>query len=182
MGRQYTIESYLDLVGRLRAAVPGISLTTDIIVGFCGETEDQFRFTLELLRAVRFDQVFAAAYSPRPGTPAMRLVDDVPAADKKRRLNELLAAQEAIGLELNEAWLGRRTQVLVDEARRPRLHDHETAGDLDPGPRLVGRNREHKLVHFDGPEVLVGSLVDVEIERVGPYALSGRLSGDSGHA
>jgi tRNA-2-methylthio-N6-dimethylallyladenosine synthase len=175
-------ESYLDLVGRLRAAVPGISLTSDIIVGFCGETDAQFAATLELLRKVRFDQVFAAAYSPRPGTPAMRLDDDVPALEKKRRLNELLAAQETIGLELNEAWLGRRTEVLVDEARQPRVHDHEAAGDREPGPRLVGRTREHKLVHFDGPAELVGSLVNVEIERTGPYALSGRMDRETSHA
>ena len=97
MGRQYDVPAYLDLVTRLRAAVPGISLTTDVIVGFCGETEAQFEATLDLLRAVRFDQVFAAAYSPRPGTPAARLPDDVPAAEKRRRLNELLALQEDIG-------------------------------------------------------------------------------------
>ena len=70
MGRQYSVDAYLELVARLRAAVPGISLTTDVIVGFCGETEAQFEATLDLLREVRFDQVFAAAYSPRPGTPA----------------------------------------------------------------------------------------------------------------
>ncbi len=172
MGRQYSAEAYLDLVERLRAAVPGIALTTDVITGFCGETEAQFESTLELLRTVRFDQVFAAAYSERPGTPATRLADDVPAADKKRRLNDLLAVQEGIGLERNEAWVGRRTQVLVDEARRPRVHDHETAEGR--GPRLVGRNREHKLVHFDGPGALVGTLVEVEVERAGPYALSGQ--------
>ncbi len=172
MGRQYRVEAYLDLVARLRSAVPGISLTTDIIVGFCGETEAQFEATLDLLRRVRYDQVFAAAYSPRPGTPAMRLADDVPAADKKRRLNELLAVQEAIGMELNDTWVGRHTEVLVDEARQPRVHDHD--GDRTGGPRLVGRNREHELVHFDGPESLVGSVVEVAVERAGAYALSGR--------
>ncbi len=78
-----------------------------MIVGFCGETEDQFRRTLALLEDVRYDQVFAAAYSPRPGTPATRLADDVPADVKRRRLNELLAVQERIGLARNEAWLGR---------------------------------------------------------------------------
>jgi tRNA-2-methylthio-N6-dimethylallyladenosine synthase len=174
MGRQYSADAYLDLVRRLRAAVPGISLTTDVIVGFCGETEAQFEATLELLRSVRFDQVFAAAYSPRPGTPAMRMDDDVPAAEKKRRLNELLAVQEGIGLKLNEAWLGRRTEVLVDEARQPRVHDHGEGHVGDGGPRLVGRNRERKLVHFDGPASLVDTLVDVRVERAGPYALSGR--------
>ena len=86
--------SYLELVERLRAAVPGISLTTDVIVGFCGETEAQFENTLEMLRKVRFETVFAAAFSPRPGTPAARLVDDVPRAEKKRRLQALLDLQE----------------------------------------------------------------------------------------
>ncbi|HKZ92672.1 MAG TPA: MiaB/RimO family radical SAM methylthiotransferase, partial [Candidatus Limnocylindrales bacterium] len=111
MGRQYSVAAYLDLVGRLRAAVPGISLTTDVIVGFCNETEAQFGATLALLAEVRFDQVFAAAYSPRPGTPAMRLADDVPAGEKRRRLNVLLDLQESIGRELNAAWLGRRAEV-----------------------------------------------------------------------
>ena len=180
MGRQYTVEAYLELVERLRTAVPGIALTTDVITGFCGETEDQFQSTLELLRTVRFEQVFAAAYSERPGTPATRLPDDVPTADKKRRLNELLGVQEAIGLELNEAWVGRRTEVLVDEARQPRVHDHE--GPEARGPRLVGRNREHKLVHFDGPESLVGHLIEVEIDRAGAYAISGHRVEGADHA
>jgi tRNA-2-methylthio-N6-dimethylallyladenosine synthase len=182
MGRQYSVAAYRDLVERLRDAVPGISLTTDVIVGFCGETEAHFEATLELLREVRFDQVFAAAYSPRPGTPATHLADDVPAAEKKRRLNELLAVQEAIGLARNEAWLGRRTEVLVEEARSPRAHDHGTGSADGFGPRLVGRNREHKLVHFDGPASLVDATVEVEIVRAGPYALSGRRIREAGHA
>lgn len=170
MGRQYRIDAYLDLVGRLRQAVPGISLTTDVIVGFCGETEEQFGSTLELLEQVGFDQVFAAAYSERPGTPATHLVDDVPSAEKRRRLNVLLKAQECIGAERNEAWLGRTTEVLVESERPPRTHDHGGGG-----PRLVGRNREHRLVHFTGDAESVGTRVDVRIERVGPYSLSGRL-------
>ena len=94
MGRQYTIEHYLERLARIREAVPGIAISTDIIVGFCGETEAQFEATLALLEAVRYDQVFAAAFSPRPGTPATKLADDVPPDDKRRRLNELLALQE----------------------------------------------------------------------------------------
>jgi tRNA-2-methylthio-N6-dimethylallyladenosine synthase len=187
MGRQYTREAYLELVARLRAAVPGISLTTDVIVGFCGETERQYEATLDLLREVRFDQVFAAAFSARPGTPAARLPDDVPAALKRQRLNALLELQEGIGAERNAAWVGQRTEVLVEEARAPRSHDH--AGDLilgrpssaAPGgpdvPRLVGRNREHRLVHFDGPASLVGRLVDVVVVQAGPYSLGARLAG-----
>ncbi len=181
MGRQYTVEAYLRLVERLRAAIPGISLTTDVIIGFCGETETQFEGTLDLLRAVRFDQVFAAAFSPRPGTPAARLPDDVPPAEKRRRLNELLEAQEAIGLEINRGWVGRTTQVLVEEERPARAHTHEAEGidghAAPRSPRLAGRNREHKLVHFDGPVDLIGQFVRVMVDRAGPYALTGRLAG-----
>jgi tRNA-2-methylthio-N6-dimethylallyladenosine synthase len=184
MGRQYTVEAYRDLVARLRAAVPGISLTTDVIVGFCGESDAQFEATLDLLREVRFDQVFAAAFSPRPGTPASRLPDDVPAAVKRRRLNVLLELQEAIGHEANEAWVGRTTEVLVEDARPRRAHHHEgpepapdAPPDRRPGAtRLVGRNREHRLVHADGPAELIGRFVPVVIERAGPYALGGRLA------
>jgi tRNA-2-methylthio-N6-dimethylallyladenosine synthase len=97
MGRQYSIAHYRERLERIRDAVPGIAVSTDVIVGFCGETDAQHEATLELLRAVRYDQVFAAAYSPRPGTPATRLVDDVPADVKRERLNGLLALQETIG-------------------------------------------------------------------------------------
>jgi tRNA-2-methylthio-N6-dimethylallyladenosine synthase len=176
MGRQYTVESYLELVERLRAAMPNICLTTDVIVGFCGETEAQFEQSLELLQAVRFEQVFAAAFSVRPGTPAARLADDVPAADKKRRLQALLDLQEGIGLAANQAWVGRTTEVLVDQLRRPMAHDHD-APTGEAGPRLAGRNRENKLVHFGGTPELLGRLVQVEVERAGPYALVGSLAG-----
>jgi tRNA-2-methylthio-N6-dimethylallyladenosine synthase len=169
MGRQYTVEAYLELVGRLRAAVPGITLTTDVIVGFCGETEAQFERTLDLLRQVRFETVFAAAFSVRPGTPAARLVDDVPKAEKKRRLQALLDLQEGIGLAANEAWVGRTIEVLVDQQRPPSSHGDGAA------PRLAGRNRNNKLVHFDGPPSLMGALVNVRVDRAGPYALVGTL-------
>ncbi len=179
MGRQYTVDAYLDLVGRLRAAVPDIALTTDIIVGFCGETDAQFQHTLDLLRAVRFDGVFAAAFSPRPGTPASRLPDDVPAAVKRQRLNTLLDLQEGICLERNLAWVGRTVEVLVDQVRPPRSHDHDApAGGV--GPRVAGRSRHNKLVHLDGGPELVGRFVQVQVEHAGPYALTGRaVGGDS---
>lgn len=192
MGRQYTIGHYAERLGRIREAVPGIALSTDVIVGFCGETEAEYEATLDLLRAVRYDQVFAAAYSERPGTPATRLADDVPAAEKHRRLVQLLAVQEAIGLERNRAWLGRTADVLIDAVVPPRAHDHEhedeeeAAGtngardafrDLAPGvAHLVGRSRENKLVHVAGAPALVGEQVDVVIEHAGPYALRGRLA------
>jgi tRNA-2-methylthio-N6-dimethylallyladenosine synthase len=165
MGRQYTTDAYLRLAEKLRAAIPGISLTTDVIVGFCGETDAQFENTLALLREVRFETVFAAAFSVRPGTPAARLDDDVPRAEKKRRLQALLDLQEGIGREVNDAWIGRTTEVLVDQVRPASSHDGSAA------PRVAGRNRNNKLVHFDGRPELLGQLVDVRIERAGPYAL-----------
>ena len=174
MGRQYTVAAYLDLVERLRRAIPGIVLTTDVIVGFCGETEIQFENTLALLRAVRFEQVFAAAFSVRPGTPAARLADDVPREEKKRRLNELLQVQEEIGRQANARWVGRTTEVLVDQLRPAPSHGHDNGL---AGPRVAGRNRENKLVHLGGDAELVGRLVNVRIEHAGPYALVGSLAG-----
>jgi tRNA-2-methylthio-N6-dimethylallyladenosine synthase len=177
MGRQYTIEHYQERLARIREAVPGITISTDVIVGFCGETEAQFEATLALLDTVRYDQVFAAAYSPRPGTPATHLEDDVPAADKRRRLNTLLAVQEAIGLERNEAWLGREVGVLVDAVNAPRVHQHDADGaaPVGEGSRLSGRTRGNKLVHLTGDPALVGREVSVRIRHAGPYALRGAL-------
>jgi tRNA-2-methylthio-N6-dimethylallyladenosine synthase len=192
MGRQYTIDHYLERLARIRETVPGIALSTDVIVGFCGETETQFESTLRLLETVGYDQVFAAAYSERPGTPATRLADDVPAADKRRRLNALLAVQERIGHERNRAWVGRRTEVLIDTIVPPRSHDHDdgdgVASDAaaetrdafahlpDALAHLVGRNREAKLVHLAGDAGLLGSLVAARIEHAGAYALRGVLT------
>ena len=176
MGRQYTIEHYLERLARIRDAVPGIALSTDVIVGFCGETDAQFRSTLRLLETVRYDQVFAAAYSERPGTPATHLADDVPADVKRARLNELLALQEAIGLERNQAWVGRSVEVLVDGVTSRRAHDHE---DTDVGrnvEQVAGRSREHKLVHLAGGPDLVGRVVSVRVEHAGPYALRGVIA------
>jgi tRNA-2-methylthio-N6-dimethylallyladenosine synthase len=193
MGRQYTIEHYLERLARIRAAVPGIAISTDVIVGFCGETDAQFRATLRLLETARYDQVFAAAYSERPGTPATHLADDVPADVKRSRLNELLAVQEAIGLARNVAWVGREVEVLVDTVTPTRSHDHDDApdggrGDGSPArdadagspggaSRVSGRSREHKLVHLAGGPELVGRLVRARIERAGPYALRGAVIG-----
>src|SRR4051794_36279306 len=125
MGRQYTIEHYLERLAPIREAVPGIALSTDVIVGFCGETDAEYESTLALLDTVRYDQVFAAAYSERPGTPATRLADDVPAAEKRRRLVALLDLQERIGLARNRAWVGRDAEVLIDTVVPPKHHDHE---------------------------------------------------------
>ncbi|HUP54565.1 MAG TPA: MiaB/RimO family radical SAM methylthiotransferase [Methylomirabilota bacterium] len=177
MGRQYTIEHYQERLARIREAVPGITISTDVIVGFCGETDEQARHTLDLLDHVRYDQVFAAAYSPRPGTPATHLADDVPPAVKRQRLNELLERQEAIGLERNQAWLGREVGVLVDTVTPPRSHEHGAGdGETTPdAPRLSGRTRGNKLVHLAASLELVGREVTVRIDHAGPYALRGRM-------
>jgi tRNA-2-methylthio-N6-dimethylallyladenosine synthase len=178
MGRQYTIEHYRERLDRIRDAVPGIAISTDVIVGFCGETETQFGRTLDLLETVRYDQVFAAAYSPRPGTPARRLADDVPADVKRRRLNDLLAVQERIGLARNQAWLGRHVEVLVDAVTPPRSHDHDTPASAATGDgvALSGRTRGNKLAHLVGEPRLVGQEVVVRIDHAGPYALRGSLA------
>ena len=130
---------------------------------------------------------------PRPGTPATKLADDVPAAEKRRRLNELLRVQEEIGLERNRAWVGRETEVLVDGVVPPRSHGHDhDAGEGDGAEgsaeardafahlptriaHLVGRSRESKLVHLAGDPALLGTLVRVRVEHGGPYALRGSL-------
>jgi tRNA-2-methylthio-N6-dimethylallyladenosine synthase len=181
MGRQYTVDHYRERLERVRRAVPGIAIGTDVIVGFCGETEAQYEATLEVLGAVRFDTVYAAAYSERPGTPATRLADDVPAAEKRRRLNRLLAVQEPIALEQNRRWVDRDVEVLVEEIVPPRGHTHgseEGNGRSEPAAgevHLTGRTRHAKLVHLVGGPELVGRLVDVRVEHAGPYALRGSL-------
>jgi tRNA-2-methylthio-N6-dimethylallyladenosine synthase len=182
MGRQYTIEHYLERLAAIRAAVPGIAISTDVIVGFCGETDAQFRATLRLLETVRYDQIFAAMYSPRPGTPATRLADDVPPAVKRERLNELLAIQDGIGLARNQAWLGLGVEVLVDTRTPARAHAHDgepaaagkaAAVQAPTDTRVSGRTRQNKLVHVVGGDDLVGRLVTVRIDHAGPYALRG---------
>ncbi len=189
MGRQYSTEHYLERLDKIRDAIPDITVSTDVIVGFCGETEAQFERTLAFIESVRYDQIFAAAYSERPGTPATRLADDVSAADKRRRLNALLAVQEPIGLERNRAWLGREVEVLVDTVTRERSHEHEdpdptgegsAVRGVQPGPgqvALAGRTRGNKLVHLAGGADWIGRLVPVHIDHAGAYALRGSAVG-----
>jgi tRNA-2-methylthio-N6-dimethylallyladenosine synthase len=158
--------------------VPEIAVSTDVIVGFPGETEAQFESTVELLRRIRYDQVFAAAYSARPGTPASRLADDVPPQVKRRRLNDLLGVQEGIGLARNEAWLGRDVAVLVDSLAPAGSHDHDApTAALEPGVqvRLSGRTRGNKLVHLVGEPRMLGTELTVRVSHAGPYALRGSV-------
>ena len=144
MRRPYNRDDYRELVGRIRDTVPGVSLSTDIIVGFPGETEEQYQRTLDLVAELRFDKVHCAAYSTRPGTIADRtLPDDVPAAEKQRRLQELDALQESIARESNAALVGSTVETLV-EGRK--------------GGKWRGRTRTDKLVFFGDTDEAAGGL------------------------
>ncbi len=165
MRRPYAIAEYFDLIERARMAVPGVALATDVIVGFCGETDEEFRRTVDVLERVRFDTVHIAAYSTRPGTIADRKsADDVPPGVKLERKNIVEALQERIAAEVNAPLLGRRAEVLVERKIRGRWE---------------GRTRTNKLVHFEDPGEAdrVGSLVEVDIARTSPWSLTGTLPG-----
>jgi tRNA-2-methylthio-N6-dimethylallyladenosine synthase len=194
MRRGYTLAEYRELIGKLRAWWPGVSLSTDVIVGFCGETDEQFQRTLDLLEEIRFDIVHVAAYSPRPGTLSYKWEDDVPLEEKKRRLHAVEQAQERIAREINAAYVGRVEDVLIEA--------HQVAG----GQRQWrGRTRTNKLVFLPAEkssgsagasgghaeaaqsgaaavatearsrtDVRPGDLVPVEIERATAWSLQGR--------
>jgi len=163
MGRGYTIREYRDLVERLRGSRPDIALSTDIIVGFPGETEDDFAATLQMVQELRFSSVFAFRFSPRPGTAAPRLGDPVDETTGSRRLQELLALQESIQKELNEDLVGSEMSVLV------------TGSGTRPGA-LAGRTVCHRIVHFqvDAAAAPLGSITPVLIEKANPHSLLGR--------
>jgi tRNA-2-methylthio-N6-dimethylallyladenosine synthase len=161
MRRGYTRQQYLDTISLLRDRVADLALSTDVIVGYPGETGGEFEETLAVLEQVGFDALFAFTYSPRPGTSALRLADDVPEEEKRRRLHVLNAHQQQWQRRRHEALVGRGEEVLVEE--------------VDGGGRVSGRTRHFRIVHFDGPEDLVGRLVTVEITGAGPNALQGRL-------
>jgi tRNA-2-methylthio-N6-dimethylallyladenosine synthase len=162
MHRRYTRAEYLDLVSRIRAHVPDINLSTDIIVGFPGETEDDFAESLDLVTRVRFGQVFAFGYSPRPKTPAARYEGHVSEQVKKNRLHRLFEQTDRISLELNRDLVGTTVPVLIDgESRKDR--------DV-----WQGRGEDNRVVNFakTGAES-VGDIVHVHILRAGPHSLVG---------
>ena len=151
MGRKYTRESYLELVRKIKAAIPGVVLTTDIIVGFPGETEEQFEETLSLVREVGFDSAFTFIYSPRAGTPAAEMEDNVPMEVKKDRLLRLNNVVAELSKRANDALRGQVVEVLVE-------------GRSKNNPNVLsGRTRTNKLVHFEGPAEWIGSFVHVRV-------------------
>ncbi|MCD6552873.1 MAG: tRNA (N6-isopentenyl adenosine(37)-C2)-methylthiotransferase MiaB [Anaerolineae bacterium] len=162
MARRYTVAEYRDLVARIRAALPGTGLATDVIVGFCGESEAQFQNTYRLLEELRFDMVHVAAYSPRPGTPAARWPDDVPPAEKERRRQAVDDLQKRIAGEINARFLGQTVEVLVEDLHRGKWR---------------GRTRTNKLVFFTDDADWRGKLALVEITWSGPWSMLGRVRG-----
>ncbi|HXH05650.1 MAG TPA: tRNA (N6-isopentenyl adenosine(37)-C2)-methylthiotransferase MiaB [Vicinamibacterales bacterium] len=166
MRRRYTRDSYLALVDRVRAAIPDITLSTDIIVGFPGETPADFEETLSLLERVRFHSVFSFKYSERPHTlAAKRLPDDVPEAEKGRRLAELQARQREIQEALHRAAVGRRFEVLLEAPSR------RGAGEV------AGRTTGNVVVNVPGDPGWIGRMVDVRITDAGPNSLRGHIIG-----
>jgi tRNA-2-methylthio-N6-dimethylallyladenosine synthase len=162
MRRRHTREQYLDLVERIRTAIPDVRLSTDMIVGFPGETDAEFADTLSLIEAVKFHSIFSFKYSERPNTLASkRLPDDVPAAVKTVRIREVQRRQREIQLAWHAAEVGRRVEVLVDA--RSRRRDWE----------LSGRTTGNTVVNFPGPPEWIGRLVAVDIRRAGPNSLWG---------
>ncbi|BAS27573.1 tRNA (N6-isopentenyl adenosine(37)-C2)-methylthiotransferase MiaB [Limnochorda pilosa] len=163
MGRHYTREGYLELVERIRRGVPGIALTTDLIVGFPGETEEDFQETLSLVEEVRFDGAFTFIYSPRIGTAATRFPAEqwVPAEVAKDRIYRLIDLQNRISLEKNRELVGQELEVLV-----------EGASEKEPG-KLTGRTRSNRIVVFEGDASLVGRLVRVRVTGAQTFTLEG---------
>ena len=170
MNRRYTKEQFLALAEKIKAAVPGISLTTDIIVGFPGETEEDFEETLDVVRNVRFDSAFTFIYSKRTGTPAAAMENQVPEDVVKERFDRLLKEVQDISAEVCGRDVHTVQQVLVEE-----VNDHS--------PELMtGRMSNNTVVHFPGDASMIGSLVDVYLEESRGFYYMGRIHEDSGEA
>jgi tRNA-2-methylthio-N6-dimethylallyladenosine synthase len=165
MLRRYTVEEYLEKIGWVREAIPDIALSTDIIVAFPGETDDEYEATLKLMREVRYDDAFMYRYSPRGGTPATKLPPEqfVPDEVAQSRLERLIALHRTIQLEINSAEVGAGVQVLVErEAKRGGLQ---------------GRTEANKVVVFEGSADLIGTFVDVRLESTTGATFAGTITG-----
>jgi tRNA-2-methylthio-N6-dimethylallyladenosine synthase len=162
MRRGYTAAEYRDRIALLRDRRPDLALSADVIVGYPGETEEDFADTIDLVDAVAFDTLFVFMYSPRPGTTALRLPDDVPEAEKRRRFQVLNQRQQRAQAARNAARVGTTEEVLVDTIAAP--------------GRVAGRTPHFRIVHLGGGEDLLGRVLEVEITSSGPNALVGRLA------
>jgi len=173
MKRGYTAEQYREMLAQIREAVPQAAVTSDFIVGFPGETEDDYRQTVELVRDARFKNSFIFKYSPRPGTKAAeRYEDDVPEEVKRRRNNDLLAVQNAISEEDNQALVGRTVEILVEgPSKAERKH-----AEHGPIVQFTGRTVCDRIVVFVGDSGLVGKIVPIEIREATAVTLFGRTA------
>lgn len=163
MRRLYTVEQFEEIVHKLRERIPNIAITTDIIVGFPGETDEQFENTLKVVERIRFDGAFMFAYSPRPGTPAAAMENQVPRHIKQERLERLIALQNRITCEINASQVGRVFEVLV-----------EGPSQKDPS-KLAGFTRENKMMHFVGGRELIGKIVRVRADEAHLWGFYGTL-------
>jgi len=159
MNRSHTTESYLRVIERVRAARPDIALSGDFIVGFPGETDEDFEATLRIVEATRYAQAYSFKYSPRPGTPAATMEDQVPAEIADERLQRLQALINAHQLAFNQATVGRRTSVLLERRGK------------HPG-QLIGKSPWLQSIHLE-TEAVIGDLVEVDILSAGPNSLGG---------
>jgi tRNA-2-methylthio-N6-dimethylallyladenosine synthase len=167
MRRRYTRASYLDLIAQIRETLPDVALSTDMIIGFPGETDADFDDTLTLTAAVRYHSMFSFKYSPRPNTLAdQRLADDVGDEEKTRRIVALQALQREIQSGLNDGLVGRTVEVLVDAASRRREVE------------LSGRTSTNVVVNLPGPAAWIGRTLPVRVERAGPHSVWGRMVED----
>jgi len=162
MRRGYTVESYHRLASQIQSKIPGVALSTDIIIGFPSETEEQFQQTFDLLSDLRFDTVHVAVYSPRPGTIASRKFEDnISPAEKQERLKKIEQLQKRIATEINRQLLGKTTEILVEGKKKGKWY---------------GRTRTDKLVFFSDSNDWLGQLAKVSIEKTSPWSLQGKLT------
>ena len=161
MGRGYTVEHYRQLITEIRSKIPGVALSTDVIVGFPSESAQQFQHTANLLTEIRLDTIHVAAYSPRPGTlAARRFKDNIPPAEKKERLNQIEQLQERIVAEINSRLSGKTVEVLIEGREKGKWQ---------------GRTRTGKLVFFSSRDDYLGQLVKVRVNKTSPWSLQGKV-------
>lgn len=176
MRRTYTIRQFKDIYWKLRENVPGIAITTDIIVGFPGETEDEFQNTLKIVSELRFDSAFMFAYSPRPGTPAAERPDQIPQPTKRRRLQELIALQNQITCEINQSEVEKQFEILVEG-----FSERKPEGLPENHILLKGLTRHNKTFHFSAElsesKVLIGTLLNVRAQSAYLWGFIGERAG-----
>ncbi|MCX8141005.1 MAG: tRNA (N6-isopentenyl adenosine(37)-C2)-methylthiotransferase MiaB [Gemmataceae bacterium] len=176
MKRNYTVAFYTDMLARCREKVPGVAISSDFIVGFCGESEESFARTVRLVEQARFKNSYIFKYSERPGTKAaQRYADDVPEEVKKRRNNDLLAVQTEISRQEHRRWIGQRVSILVEG---PSKRDQNRFAAASPGDtlQLTGRTMTDHIVVCDGSPRLIGQIIDVDIIDASPFTLFGVVS------